>query len=715
MNAHPFNRRSFLKASALAASGSLVLAFGADSLAAGPAAAANGKPALTLHYLRLHPDGSVVVISPVAELGQGTSTALPMVVADALDADWKLVRFELAGVAPEFRSPILRTQLTGASTGVSGFHDLYQQAGAAARTMLISAAAKAWKVPPSECATDTGRVLHKSSGRALGYGELASRAAAEPVPAAASVSTAPASGRKLKKTVVARLDIPAKVNGTAQYAIDIRLPGMLYATVAASPTFGGTRKSDARAAVLKQPGIKGVIDLPGAVAVVADRWWKARRALDTLAVKWNTGSAGQASDQAISAQLWRDLGSSDGVPVKTVGTPADSIKAADAVVTARYEVPFLAHATMEPMSCVARVGRGSCDIWVGSQRPDKARQVAAGLLGIPEAAVTIHPVLAGGGFGRRQEADFVAQAVQVAQAFPGRPVKLLWSREEDVQHDYYRPAGVSEMSAGLRGKEVVAFRHKQASPTILPRAFPDFMQAFDSVVTDNIFSMYAFPHQDGRWVRSETAVPTGMWRSVGASQTVFAIESFVDELAAKTGADPYQFRRRLLQHDARALAVLDRLATLSGWNERRDPRRAIGMAISHKNLDCLVAQSAEVSVEGGQVIVHRVCTVADPGRVVNPDTARSQLEGAAVWGLSAALFGKISIAEGRVQQSNFHDYRVLRLAETPLFATDIIESGAPFEGMGEGGAPGIAPAVCNAIFRLTGKRIRTLPIAGQLI
>jgi CO/xanthine dehydrogenase Mo-binding subunit len=270
------------------------------------------------------------------------------------------------------------------------------------------------------------------------------------------------------------------------------------------------------------------------------------------------------------------------------------------------------------------------------------------------------------------------------------------------------------MTAALRGKEVVALRHKQASPTILPRAFPDFMQEFDSVVTDNIFSMYGFANQDAHWVRSETPVPTGMWRSVGASQTVFAIESFIDELAARTGTDAYQFRRRLLKDDARALAVLDRLATLSGWNERRDGKRAIGMAISHKNLDCLVAQSAEVSVEGGQVVVHRICTVADPGRVVNPDTARAQLEGAAIWGLSAALFGKISIEAGRVQQSNFHDYRVVRLAETPAFVTDIVESGAPFEGMGEGGAPGIAPAVCNAIFRLTGKRITILPIGDQL-
>jgi CO/xanthine dehydrogenase Mo-binding subunit len=712
MNAPHFSRRSFLKASALASAGGFLLAFGDGALAAATNPA-NEKHALTLHYLRIHPDGSIVVISPVAEIGQGTSTALPMVVADALDADWQRVRFELAPVAPEFRSPILRTQLTGASTGVSGFHDLYQQAGATARTMLIAAAARTWQVGAEECSTDIGKVVHAKTGRTLAYGALASRAAAEPVPK--KPSQAPRSGRVLEKTAVRRLDIPAKVDGSAQFAIDVRFPDMLYATVAASPVFGEKPQGDARAEVLKQPGIKGVVDIPGGVAVVADRWWKARRALDTLSVKWSTGPANQVSDQSISAQLWRDLEGSEGVPVKTVGTPAAAMKSADAVVTTRFEVPFLAHATMEPMSCVAKVGRGTCDVWVGSQRPDKAREVAAKLLGIPEQAVTIHPVVAGGGFGRRQEYDFVAQAVQVAKAFPGRPVKLVWTREEDVQHDFYRPAGVSEMSAAIRGKEVVAFRHKQASPTILPRAFPDFMQEFDSVVTDNIFSMYAFPNQDGRWVRSETPVPTGMWRSVGASQTVFAIESFVDELAAKTGTDPYRFRRRLLQHDARALAVLDRLAEISGWNKPHDGKRAIGMAISHKNLDCLVAQSAEVSVDNGQVVVHRICTVADPGRVVNPDTARAQLEGAAIWGLSAALFGKISIAEGRVQQSNFHDYRVVRLAESPSFETDIIESGAPFEGMGEGGAPGVAPAVCNAIFRLTGKRIKTLPIADQLV
>jgi isoquinoline 1-oxidoreductase beta subunit len=718
MNAPNPLRRSLLKASVLAAAGSFVLAFANDTLAApakakgAASASTSDKDALTLHYLRILPDGSVIVISPVAEIGQGTSTALPMVVADALDADWTRVLFELASVAPEFKNPILHAQLTGASTGMSAFHDLYQQAGATARTMLVTAAARSWKVAPETCSTNSGRVVHTASGRTLTYGELATRAAAEPVPA--KPLDVPRAGRVLEKTGVQRLDIPAKTDGSAQFAIDVCLPGMLYATVATAPAFGETRVSDARAQVLKQPGIKGVVDLPNGVAIVADRWWKARRALDTLAVQWTTKRQPAVSDASISGQLWHDLETGTPVPVKTEGDPAAAFKTADTVLRARYEVPFLAHTTMEPMSCVARVGHGTCDIWVGSQLPDRARAVAAKLLGLPETAVTIHPVFAGGGFGRRQEHDFVDQAVLIAKQFPNQPVKLVWTREEDVQHDVYRPAGVSEMSAAIKGNQVVALRHLQASPTILPRMYPDFMGAFDSVVTDNIFSMYAFPHQDGRWVRSETPVPTGMWRSVGASQTVFAIETFIDELAAKTNTDAYQFRRRLLLKDARALAAIDRLAVLSGWNEKRAPGRAIGLAISHKYLDCLVAQSAEVSIEDGQVVVHRVCTVADPGRVVSPDTARAQLEGAAVWGLSAALFGKISIADGRVQQSNFHDYRVVKLAETPQFTSEIIESGAPFEGMGEGGAPGIAPAVCNAIFRLTGKRIRTLPIAAQL-
>jgi CO/xanthine dehydrogenase Mo-binding subunit len=704
MNDFNASRRSFVQAAAVLASGSFLLPFSAN-------ASAIAAP-LTMNYLRIDSTGAIVVISPVAEIGQGTSTALAMILADALDADWSRIAFELAPVAPEYINPILKMQLTGASTGVAGFHESFRAVGARARGMLVAAAAKTWTVAAQSCSTDNGMVVHVGSGKRLSYGELAATAAAMSVPDAPAIPAKPR--KRLVNTPVQRLDIPGKVDGSAKFTIDVRLPDMLYATVLAAPTFGGMALRDERAEVLRQPGIRGVFDLPGAVAIVADRWWTARKAREILAVEWAPGPNDQVGDATISAQLWRDLSSGDGVLVKAAGTPEKVLATAELVVKQRYEVPFLAHATMEPMSCVAKVGAGGCDIWVSSQRPDKAREVAAGLLGLQESAVTIHPMLGGGGFGRRQEFDFVTQAVLLAKQFPGRPVKLLWTREEDVQHDFYRPAGVSEMTAGLRGKTVLAFRHKQASPTILPRTFPAFMQEFDQVVTDGIFSLYDFPHQDGRWVRSETHIPTGMWRSVGASQTVFAIESFVDELAFKTGVDPYQFRRRLLQHDPRALAVLERLASLSGWNKPASGKRAIGMAISHKNLDCLVAQSAEVSVVNGQVVVHRICTVADAGSVINPDTARAQLEGASIWGLSAALFGKISINQGRIQESNFHDYQVVRLAQTPLFTTDIIESGAALEGMGEGGAPGIAPAVCNAIFRLTGKRITRLPIGDQL-
>ena len=700
------SRRALLKASVVLAPSSLLLSFATDALAKGT------NPGLVIHYLRIDTDGNVIVTTPVAEIGQGTSTGLPMILAEALDADWTRVRFELASVAPEFVNPILRAQLTGASTGIAAFHDPYRDAGLIARTMLITAAAAIWKVPASECETQNGRVLVRKTGKSLSYGQLAVAASKQPVPKQVLPAQPRTEARFVKKPIQ-RLDIPSKVDGSAKFTVDVRLPDMLYATVAASPVFGGRVARDQRAEVLKLAGVRGVVDLPGAVAIVADRWWIARKALDVIAIEWAAGENDKVSDETISTQLWNDLSTKKGVVVKAAGNAAEVLKSSDTLV-ARYEVPFLAHTTMEPMSCVAKVDRTTCDVWVGSQLPDRARQFAAKLTGLPEESVTIHSMLAGGGFGRRQEPDFVSQAVLVAKNFPGRPVKLIWTREEDVQHDYYRPAGVSELSGTISGKSLVAIRHRQATPTILPRMYPAFMGEFDSVVTDAIWPMYDVPNMEAYWVRSETHVPTGMWRSVGASQTVFALESFVDELAHKAGVDPYQFRRQMLQHDPRALAALDRLAKLCGWSNPPAAGRAIGMAISHKNLDCLVAQSAEVSLVDGKVVVHKICTVADPGRFINPDTTRAQLEGAAIWGLSSTLNGKISIKDGRVQESNFFDYTVVRLAESPAFQTEILESGAPIEGVGEGGSPGVAPAVCNAVFRLTGKRIRRLPIGDQL-
>lgn len=709
MSAIDPGRRTFLKTGALAGAGALLLSFSSDAPTQAQAQA--GARGLIHHFLRIHPDGRIVVVSPVAEIGQGTTTALAMIVADALDADWSHIGFELAGVAPEYRNPRFFVQLTGSSTGISSFQAPFREAGATARTMLVAAAAQAWSVAPEACVTERGRVTHPPSRRSRTYGELAISASALPVP---KTLLPPAANRDpLVRTPVRRLDIPAKVNGSAKFTVDLRMPGMLYATVATAPTIGSALASDNRAAILAKKGVRGVVDVPNGVAIVADRWWIARRALDELGAVWAANPNDAVNDQTISAQLWGDLAAKDGVIVERSKDAGQAAPAPETTLVARYEVPFLAHATMEPMSCVARVDKAGCDVWVSSQLPDKARSVAAALLGLPEAAVTIHNMIGGGGFGRRQETDFVTQAVLAARRFPGRAVKLIWTREEDIQHDFYRPAGVSELTAGISGKAVMSFRHKQATPTILPRMYPSVMKEFDEVVTDGIFAFYDFPDQESRWVRSETHIPAGMWRSVGASQTSFAIESFVDEIAAKIGADPYQFRRERLQHDARALKVLDRLAEISGWTDHPGGKRAIGLSISHKRGDCLCGQAAEVSVEGGRVIVHTIWTVADPGSIINPDTARAQIEGAAIWGLSAALYGKISIKDGHVEQGNFDEYRVVRLADTPLMVTEIIQSGVPLEGIGEGGAPGIAPAIGNALFRLTGKRVRRLPIADQ--
>jgi isoquinoline 1-oxidoreductase beta subunit len=504
------------------------------------------------------------------------------------------------------------------------------------------------------------------------------------------------------------------VDGSAQYAIDLRMPGMLNAAVAAAPVFGGRLVSDRRSDVLRLKGVKGVVDLPNGVAIVADRWWTARRAIEVLQPQWAATPHDATDDASISAQFARDLAERPGaVALPTVGRGAAALKSAEKVITQTYEVPYLAHTTMEPMSCVAQVGPGKCDFWVGSQHPEKARDTVSALLGLPKEAVTFHPVIAGGGFGRRQETDVIEQAVLIARAFAGVPVKLIWTREEDVQHDFYRPAGMSILSAGIHHGRFDTYLHRQATPSILPRMYPAVMKEYDVVVTDAIQSPYDFPNRETRWVRSETHVPTGMWRSVGASHTVFAIDSFVDEVAHELGADPVAMRRELLKGQPRELAVLNRVVEMSGW-PGKGGTSAMGVSISHKRDDCLTAQIVEVSVKQGRLNVERLWTVSNPGRVINKDAVVAQLEGAAVWALSAALYGRVSIKQGRVQESNFHDYRVLRLPDAPVFQTELQEGGE-MDGVGEGGSPNVAPALCNAIFRLTGKRIRTLPIMDQFI
>ncbi len=702
MSAFVPSRRGMVAAALAAVPGAYLLSFTT------PAKGRTSLDVLTTHFLQVTPDDEIILTSPVAEIGQGTATAYAMLVGDAMDADWSRIRVELAPVDPKYNNPRFFSQLTGASTGLSEFHAGFTKAGATARTMLIQAAARRWNVDATQLTTEIGVVVDPA-GQRLRYGELAAFAARLPEPKVLIERTDTRPRYATKRMV--RLDLPQKVDGSARYAIDLRMPGMLSAAVVTAPVFGGKLLSDSRAVVLKVPGVKGVVDLPNGLAVVADRWWTARRALELLAPVWQATAHDRVDDAAISAQFVRDLATPGVVTEAVRGKGLSGLKDAEKVLTQRYELPFLAHTTMEPMSCVALVSGGTCDFWIGSQQPQKARDTVAALLAMEKEAVTFHPVIAGGGMGRRQEADVVEQAVLIANEFKGLPIKVIWTREEDVRHDFYRPAGMSELSAGIKDGRIETYVHKQATPSILPRMYPAAMKTYDEVVTDAIQSPYGFPNRETRWVRSETHVPTGMWRSVGASHTVFAIESFIDEVAHDIGADPLEMRRHLLRSAPRELAALNRVVEISGW-PGKGGGSAMGLSISHKRDDCLTAQVAQVAIRDGRLAVERVWTVSNPGKVINRDAVVAQLEGAAIWGLTAALYGRVSIDAGRVQESNFHDYRMIRLAEAPIFHTELQESG-DMDGVGEGGAPNMAPAVCNAIFRLTGKRIRRLPIMDQ--
>lgn len=702
MSALASSRRGFVAAALAVVPGAYLLSFTT------PAKSGTGSDVLTTHFLQLTPDDEIILTSPVAEIGQGTATAYAMLVGDAMDADWSRIRIELAPVDPKYNNPRFFSQLTGSSTGVSEFHAGFTKAGATARTMLIQAAARRWNVDVAQVTTENGVVVGPA-GQRLRYGEMAAYAARLPEPTVLIERTDTRPRYATKRMV--RLDLPQKVDGSAQYAIDLKMPGMLSAAVVTAPVFGGKLLSDSRAAVLKLPGVKGVVDLPNGLAVVADRWWTARRALEILAPVWQATPHDRVDDAAINAQFARDLAKPGVVAEEVRGKGLAGLKDAEKVLTQRYEVPYLAHTTMEPMSCVALVSGATCDFWIGSQQPQKARDTVAALLGMPREAVTFHPVIAGGGMGRRQETDVVEQAVLIANVFKCLPIKLIWTREEDVRHDFYRPAGMSELSAGITGGRIETYVHKQATPSILPRMYPAAMKTYDEVVTDAIQSSYGFPNRETRWVRSETHVPTGMWRSVGASHTVFAIESFIDEVAHEIGADPVAMRREMLRDAPRELAALNRVVEISDW-PGKGGGSAMGLSISHKRDDCLTAQVAQVSIRDGRLAVERLWTVSNPGKVINRDAVIAQLEGAAIWGLTAALYGRVSIDAGRVQESNFHDYRMVRLAEAPIFHTELQESGE-MDGVGEGGAPNVAPAICNAIFRLTGKRIRKLPIMEQ--
>jgi len=750
----PLKRRHFLIGTAGAA-GALVVGWLAAPprqrlLTARPLALAPGQVALN-GWVKVGSDNTVTVMMSQAEMGQGAHTGLAMLLAEEMDAAWETVRLEQAGhdtiynnqavivdamFDPESRGlgtratkhlvrKILReipnASGTGGSSSIKDQWGPLREAGASARAMLIAAAAKSWDVAASECRSESGRVSH-ASGKSATYGELASLAAAEPLPR--GVTLKKPSDWKLIGQPVPRIDSPSKSDGSASFAIDARPPGLLYASISMCPTFGGRLARFDATEALKLQGVRKVVALEpvaggfgggvgstaGGVAVIADTPFQAMRALKTVGVEWERGAAADLSSAKIFAALGESLTGSEGHGHLTRGDVEGALNTAAKTLEAEYRVPFLAHACMEPMNATVQFRDGAATVWAATQAPGFARGAVAKVLGISASKVTINVPFLGGGFGRRYLHDCLAQAAALARETEGRPVQLIWSREQDIAHDYYRPAFLARARAGLDGAgNLIAWKMTSAGSSLGAPSFADMS-------TDGASNTaYQCPNVRIAHQRVETPVTMGIWRSVSHSQNAFFVESFIDEAAAAAGQDPVAYREKLLAGNVRHLRVLHRVAEFSGWGRPPKPMpdgspRARGIAL-HRAFGSIVGQVAEVSLTREHAIrVHRVLCVIDCGVAVNPNLILQQVESGIVFGLSAALHGEITLAEGAVQQSNFHDYPPLRMVECPEIHTEIIADGSSPGGVGEAATPLIAPAVANAVFALSGQRLRTLPL-----
>jgi len=698
------SRRDFL-----AAGGGLVLSLSLPF--AGDTEAADAGDFAPNAFIRVGGDGQIVLTVPYVEMGQGTYTSIPMLLAEELEVALTQVRLEHAPPNEKlYANPLLGVQATGNSNAVRGAWQPLRQAGAMARTMLVSAAAKRWNVDPASCRARDGEVLHAPSGRKLGYGELAADAARLPVPA--SVALKRAEDFKLIGTPTKRLDTPAKVNGTAVYGIDARPAGVKIATLAQSPVFGGRVRRVDDAAAMAVKGVRQVVKLDDAVAVVADHMGAAKKGLAALKIEWDEGPHAGLDTSDIAAELEQATLKS-GAVAQSIGDADKAVAGAATKVEAVYQLPFLAHATMEPMNCTAHVRKDGCEIWIGSQALARVQAAAAKTAGLPLDKVTVHNHLIGGGFGRRLESDGVIRAVQIAQQVDG-PVKVVWTREEDIQHDMYRPYWLDRLSAGLdaQGKPV-AWKNCYAGSSVIARWLPPgFKDGLDPDTTEGAIDLvYALPNMHVEYVRAEPpGIPTAFWRSVGPSHNVFVTESFMDELAAAAKQDPVAYRRALLDKSPRAKAVLDLAAEKAGWGQPLPERVGRGVSLQFV-FATYMAHIAEVEVsKAGAVRVRRVVCAVDCGTVVNPDTVRAQVESAIIFGISAALYGAITLKGGRVEQTNFDTYQVVRMNETAAIEVHIVANREPPGGMGECGTSCIVPAVANAIFAATGKRLRKMPV-----
>ena len=707
------SRRTFLTATA-ALGGGLLLGFGLPARGEVRDRFTTDAPFAPDAFLRIDRAGKVTFVMPVIEMGQGTYTSLPMLIAEELEVDVDTVAIEHSPPDDKvYANPLLGAQITGASTAIRGTYVPLRRAGAAARVMLVTAAARRWKVDPSSCRAEKGTVVHVPTGRKLGYGGLVDAAAKLPVPE--NVTLKEPAQFKLIGTPHRRLDTAGKVDGSAKYGIDTRLPGMLFAVVAASPTFGGKLVGVDEAKAKAVPGVTQVVRLDDAVAVVAIHTWAAKQGLAAAAPQWDAGPNAKLSTADIAEQLAR-ASANPGAIARHEGDAAAAIARAAHRIDAVYEQPYLAHAAMEPMNCTVQMSNDGCDIWVGTQVPGRTQAAVTKLTGLKREQIRIHNHLLGGGFGRRLEFDGTLRAVQIAQQVHG-PVQVIWTREEDIQHDMYRPYYYDRLSAGVDAEgKAVAWSHRITGSSIVARFNPAWIK--DGVDPDAVDGSanqpYEFSDIHVDWVAQEVfGIATSWWRGVGVTHGTFVVESFVDELAANANADPLAYRIALLDKNPRATNVLQIAAERSGWGEALPAGQGRGIALC-TGFGSFIAQVLQVSVDKeGAVNPTRVWCVVDCGVQVNPDTIRAQMESGIIFGLSAALYGEITLKDGRVEQTNFGDYRVLRINEVPEIDVTLVKSLEAPGGIGEPGTSCVMPALTNAIFAATGKRIRKLPVANQ--
>jgi isoquinoline 1-oxidoreductase beta subunit len=707
-------RREFLKAGAALGGGLLISLYVPEFVSAADAAADSAaKPVALNAFVRIGTDETVTVISNHSEMGQGIYTSLPMLLNEELEADWARVRVESSPVEAVYNHTVFGIMMTGGSTTTNSEYDRFRTMGAMARIMLIAAAAQAWKVDPQTCRAEKSYVIHTPTGRRASYGSLAE--AASKIAPPKDIPLKDPKDFTLVGKPMHRLDTPSKTNGTAQFGLDVYIPGMLTAVVARAPIFGGkvvSFNADKSKAI---PGVADVVQVPSGVAVIAKGFWPAKLGREKLEITWDDGP-GAAISTVEMRENYSAMSKTPGLVARKVGDPAAALSGAAKTMTAEYEVPYLAHCMMEPLNTVVDLQEDRCEIWSGTQFQTGDRAAAAKVAGLKPEQVTLHTTLLGGGFGRRANpaSDFVTEATEVAKAAKV-PVKVVWTREDDIRGGWYRPMWYDHFAAGLDANgNPVAWTHTIVGQSIMAGTmFEDFgiKNGIDSASVEGAADLiYAIPNLQVDLHTTKNEVPVQWWRSVGHSHTGFSVEAFLDEVAHAGGKDPYLLRRTLLASQPRMLAVLDLAAQKANWGGPLPAGHARGIA-THFSFDSYVAQVAEVSVEkDGTVRVHRVVAAVDCGRTVNPDTVKGQIEGGIIFGLTAALKTEITLDKGRVQQRNFHDYPMVRMFESPVIEVFIVPSTEHPTGVGEPGVPPVAPAVTNAIFAAIGKRVRRLPI-----